>query len=369
MEKANPQPMHPLLIQVLPQLKPTRCGVSDQAVRLAAELKSAFAIETAFVVLNSNERCEQPFPVCICTSRELLAKCIELSGGLPAAMLVHLSGYGYSADGAPRALADALDRVRADGRYRIAVYFHELFARGMPWKSCFWHSFRQRKVVRRIAEGCDLRATSVEYYAAWLEGIPSRRTDMPVLRLPVFSAVGEASTPVPFAAREESLAVFGLPGTRQRAYRVLAALPQLLHGLGIRKIVDIGAECGAPRSLADVPVEKRGVLDALELPDALSRIRFGFITNTADRMAKSSTFASYCAQGTIPVIIEPFSGEIDGLRDGVQVISPRTLDAVGKNGYQACSTAAWQWQANNGVHVHAAHYRDWMLGAPKTANG
>ena len=41
----------PLLIQVVPRLKPGRCGLSDHAIALAQELDSAFAVRTAFVVL------------------------------------------------------------------------------------------------------------------------------------------------------------------------------------------------------------------------------------------------------------------------------------------------------------------------------
>src|SRR4051794_1008126 len=137
-----------MLIQVVPRLTPGRCGISDPAILLAGELRHAFDIESTFVVLNSNVGCSLSFPVFHCTPAQLPRTCDFLTESSRGSILVHLSGYGYSPDGAPTLLADALAEVR-DGSFPIAVYFHELFATGMPWRSAFWYSRRQRKAVRR----------------------------------------------------------------------------------------------------------------------------------------------------------------------------------------------------------------------------
>src|SRR5208283_1322606 len=105
-----------LLIQVVPRLRPARCGVSDQAITLAQELKAAFGIDTVFVVLNSTEACSLPYSIIYCPPAALLETCLSITKGQPGAILVHLSGYGYSADGAPTLLADALANIRAEGR-------------------------------------------------------------------------------------------------------------------------------------------------------------------------------------------------------------------------------------------------------------
>ena len=68
----------PLLIQVVSQLKPERCGISDYAILLARELDSAFGIRTAFVVLNSTEPCDLPLPRVYCAPSQLLETCISL---------------------------------------------------------------------------------------------------------------------------------------------------------------------------------------------------------------------------------------------------------------------------------------------------
>jgi hypothetical protein len=182
----------PLLIQVVPRLIPGRCGVSDQAVFLARELKEAFAIDSAFVVLNSNQRSDLPYPVVHCLPSQLLKTCLKLTEGRPGAMLIHMSGYGYSADGAPTLLAESLETVRGSGQFQIAVFFHETFASGPPWKSAFWHSRRQQKALRRIIAQSVLNAASIGHNVEWLERESRKQGGFPIELMPVFSAAGEA---------------------------------------------------------------------------------------------------------------------------------------------------------------------------------
>ena len=354
------KPCKQLLIQVVPRLLPGRCGVSDQAILLAGELKSAFAIESAFVVLNSNERCDVPYQVIHTAPEQLLQVCQKLSGGDHTAMLVHVSGYGYASNGAPARLAEAIAKVRAAGLFRISVYFHELFATGMPWRSVFWHSHRQKRAVCRIAEDADLIVTSSGYHTKWLEHLPTKRTSIPVQLFPVFSAVGEAQNPAPVMQRDSAMAVFGLPSTRKRSYTALSSLAETLNHLGVTEISDIGPPFDAPTNLGGIPVIRRGSLTATDIASRLSRTKFGFLSHDPLSLAKSSVCASYSAQGTIPVIARPFSGEVDGLKDGVQVISSQTAEAANASGLQKCSTAAWVWHTKHNLHAHASIYRDWL---------
>lgn len=348
------------LIQVLAQLKPTRCGVSDQAVLLAAELKRAFGIDSAFVVLNSNERSSVPWPVIYCAPAQLLESSLKLGGDQPATMLVHVSGYSYSSDGAPTSLADALARVKEDGRFRIAAYFHELFASGPPWRSAFWQAPRQKAAIRRIAETSELVVTNIGSHANWLEHETSAGLARSVELLPVFSAAGESVAPLPQSQRVPVMAIFGLPVTRKRGYRELFAFPNLLKDLGIEEIIDIGAGSEAPSEVDGVPVRRRGEVGVEELAEELSRARCGFLSYNVICLSKSSIFATYCAQGTVPVIAEHFEGEIDGLKDGVQLLSPRTARAVRESGLDRCSLEAWRWYSGHRVHVHAEKYAQWM---------
>jgi hypothetical protein len=358
-------PRNRQIIQVVPRLQPTRCGVSDHAIALASELKTRFGIDSAFVVLNSDERCVLPYSITHCAPHQLLNACVAFSGGQPAAILVHLSGYGYSADGAPALLAEALRSVKADGRFRIAVFFHELSASGMPWTSAFWHARRQERVLRRIAATCELAVTNLRVHADWLEQ-SARPSASPVAYLPVFSLVGEAQQPVPLAQRDPVMVVFGLGGTRQRAFKELSALRSMVQRLGVRQILDIGPEFEAPGEVAGIPVRRMGVLAAEDVAGHFEQATFGFLSYTPHCLAKSGVFAGYCAHGLVPVNAQHFQGEIDGLKNGVHVLSPQTVKMVEPAGLEACSIAAWHWYSGHRLHDHASLYDHWLEAADAT---
>jgi hypothetical protein len=361
------------LIQVVPRLQPARCGVSDHAIALASELRTRYGIDTAFVVLNSDERCDLPYSITHCAPHQLLNACVAFSESQPATILVHLSGYGYSADGAPTLLADALEKARADGRFRVAVFFHELFATGMPWRSAFWYSRRQKRALRRIAEACDLLVTNTRSYVDWLHRETVRPSASPIQYMPVFSHVGEAQQHIPLADRDPVMAVFGLVATRQNAYHELSALGGMLQRLGIEEILDIGPESEPPCELHGIPVRRMGGLAATEIARQFSRATFGYLSYPATHLAKSGVFAGYCAQGVIPVIARHFPGQVDGLEDGVHVLSSDTAAAAQTSGWENCSIAAWYWYQGHRLHNHADLYARWMdeldrgdgIGAPE----
>jgi len=341
-------------------MTPVRCGVSDGALLLAGELKAAFGIKTAIAVVNSSERCDVQLPIEYCIPARLLETCLSLNRGEPGNLLVHLSGYGYSADGAPVLLAEALERVKADGRFRIAVFFHELYAGGMPWTSAFWYARRQKRAYRRIFEACDLPITNARVFADWLNRQAVPRTTSPVQCVPVFSQVGEAEERVPFAVRDPLMAVFGLGGTRQRVYRELDKLGDTLRQLGVVGIVDIGPECGAPGTVDGIAVKRMGVLTAAEIDRHLTRTAFGFLAYSPNCLAKSGVFAAYSAHGVIPVIAQHFREEMDGLRDGVHVLSPPTVRNIAPHRLEESSIAAWRWYSGHRLRNHAAIYDGWL---------
>lgn len=348
------------LIQVVPWLRPGRCGISDHGIALAKELQAGFGADTDFVALKDCRPDDLPFPVLISMPEKLLGTCDSLSKGKPGAILVHLSGYGYAADGAPAHLAAALAQLKASGRFRIAVYFHELFAVGPPWKSAFWHSGRQQKAVRSIAELCDLAVTNTRYHADWLERQMGKRSSDHLKLLPVFSTIGEAGEPAPFARRKPAMAVFGLPGTRENAYRQLDKLGSTLEEFGIEQFLDIGPALSAPADVRGITVTRLGELSIADLADVLSSCAFGFVHHPPFCLAKSSIFASYCAQGVIPVVGESFPGQVDGLTDGRQLVSPKTAASAREAGWEACSLAAWSWYMAHRVQIHAEQYAKWM---------
>lgn len=349
------------MIQVVPRLTPGRCGITDHAILLAGELEAACGIATAFVVLTPNVAGDLPFPVTPCAPAELLESCQSLAPGRVAEVLVHLSGYGYSPDGAPTALAAALERLKASGRSRVAVYFHELFAGGPPWKSAFWHASRQKRAVARIARQCDLLLTNTQLHVELLKREVLKASGVQVTALPVFSTIGESEELPPFACREPVVVVFGLAATRTRSYKLLQALGGTLERLGVKEIVDVGPSSDIPRQSNGIAVRCAGELPAVELARLLSSSRFGFMPHPPFSMGKSSIFAGYCAQGVIPVVAESFGASIDGLVDGTHLLSPATAGSEAGLNFQALSDAGWRWYRKHRLHAHAETYRNWLV--------
>jgi hypothetical protein len=201
-------------------------------------------------------------------------------------------------------------------------------------------------------------------HARWLESETQRKPGMTVQLLPVFSTIGEAHQRIPVTQRKPHMVVFGLPATRRKAYRELNDLVQLLSTLGVRQIVDIGAECGVGAEVSGIPIERRGELASTDVAAALSLARYGFLSYPPLYIAKSSIFAAYCAQGAVPVIATPFEGDIDGLTDGVEVLTPKTANGAlasgPPSGLDRYSIAARAWYEKHRVHTHAETYARWL---------
>jgi hypothetical protein len=205
-----------------------------------------------------------------------------------------------------------------------------------------------------------LNTTSTSYSLEWLERESRKLSGSPVEVMPVFSTVGEADAPRPFVERKPVMLVFGLAGTRRRAYQKLRAAGDLVSKLGIQEILDVGPECNCPPELTGIPIRRLGQVPAEQLPDIFSQAQFGFAIHDWYCLGKSGVFASYCAYGAIPVRTGPFPEEADGLREGVHVVSPRTAEAARASGWESCSRAAWTWYNGHRLHVHAEHYAKWM---------
>jgi hypothetical protein len=344
-----------LLIQVLSRLQPGECGVSDHALALALELRREHGINSGFVVLDSTGSSDPRFPVAHCTPAQLLSTCASMSpdGGT---VLLQYSGYGFSPDGAPSALADAIAEVRTSGKFRLAVNFHEIFATSMPWRSAFWHSHRQREVARRLTKLSDVVITNTGFHAAWLRRNGKQSEITPLLRMPVFSNLGESTVPAPFAGRAPRMVVFGLAGTRHRSYESLSAFGPVMKRFAIDEILDIGPQFDAPAEVCGIAVRRMGLMPADDLADVLAHSRFGFVPHPAFCLTKAGIFAGLCAHGTITLLAKPFPGEVDGLKDGVHLVSSRTAKSAAAAGLDSCSRAAWEWYSDHRLAAQAETY-------------
>ena len=124
-------------------------------------------------------------------------------------LVLHYSGYGYHASGAPYWLADALERKpSAFASCRVIAFFHELYATGWPWQRACWWSSRQRAVAIRIARYSDELVTNRAQSARWLEQ-QTGRDDGRVTHLPICSNVGEPEELAPWEVRAPKAVLFG----------------------------------------------------------------------------------------------------------------------------------------------------------------
>ena len=169
---------------------------------------------------------------------------------------------------------------------------------------------------------------------------------------------------VPFGKRKAALVVLGQAGTRTLAYQQMAAAGNLLGTLGIQEILDVGPAGEHPSAISGIPVKRMGLMPAEELPALFSQARFGFVTHEWLYLARSSVLAGYCAQGTIPVMTRSFPRECDGLKPGVHVVTPRTVQAAKQAGWESCSRAVWTWYMGHRVRRQAEFYANWMGGRP-----
>ena len=214
---------------------------------------------------------------------------------------------------------------------------------------------------------CDLVATNLSRNLAWLAREAMQGAAHPLQRLPVFSNVEESLDIPPVRARRPAMAVFGLPGTRRKSYDRLSGLGRLLEKLGIEEIVDIGPDCEAPSQVCGIGVDRKGVLAAAEIAGLLSGSIFGFVPHPPFCLVKSGIFAGLCAHGAIPILAESFAGEMDGLVDGVHLVTPKSANSALGAGLERCSIAAWRWYSEHRLHVHAAAYARWLVQPPAKA--
>jgi hypothetical protein len=363
MENADVLFTNRLLIQVVPRLTPGKCGVADHAILLANQLKQAHGIQTVFIVLNSTQKYDSEFKAIYCSTEDIKDACLSVAHSAKIALLLHLSGYGYSQDGAPVRLARAISTVQGTGRFQIATYFHELYYKNLtPWKKAFWNSRRQKK---SIAEQSNLLLTSIHLYEKWIIRNTARMPARPIHVMPVFSTIGEVLAFNPVANRNLEMIVFGLEESRKRSYQMLRGCQAMLRRLGIKSILDIGPGTVLPADIPGIAVEQCGTLSEKYLIDKLQSTLYGFTPYDPICVAKSSIFAAYCACGVIPLLPVSLREGYDGLVDGVQFLTPRTAVWTTNEQLQRHANAAWQWHDAHNVRIHALRYAQWMTDQSK----
>jgi hypothetical protein len=294
------------IVQLVPQLPPVLEGVGTFAAALARALERR-GVESRFLVgaadwPGGGDPAGEPVAAhrAAALERQLAGSGAAAAGA--GTLLVHYANYGYQRRGCPIWLVAGVRRWRRGGSgRRLVTFFHEVYASGPPWRSSFWLSPVQRRLAASLLQASDAAVTSLAIYRGLLRRWEPWRE---VLLAPVISAVGEPAGLLPAAERRpRTLAVFGAPQNRRRAYGELReALATACRRLGIAEILDIGSPCGLlPPEVGGAPVRPLGELPAPAVSAVLAGCFAGFLGYPAAFLAKSSVFAAYCAHGMLPV--------------------------------------------------------------------
>jgi len=370
------------LIQIVPQVPRQIEGVGAYALRLAGALRTEFGIGSSFLVGDATWD-QGPSPsvdkldgVSARSSEALVAGLEGLlrgDNGKGAAVLLHYVGYGYQKRGCPGWLLRGLTRWRRKGRrIPLVTVFHELYAFGPPWRSSFWLSPIQQVIARVVLRLSDAAITSTGMYAARLRQWSSGQ-GREILRVPVFSSVGEPEYVSDAAERLPVMVVFGTPARRARLYRRAAgSILIACRRLGLTELWDIGVPTETPWLGDGIKVVRMGQLPAEAVSRLLSMARVGFIDLQPASLGKSTVFAAYCAHGLMPVNGWPGSSLSDKLEDGYNLWA---ADRVGDGGIDLArithiGRAARAWYGEHALSRQAGQYHALIAGlAPPEAPG
>jgi len=318
------------IVQLVPSAPPIIGGVGDFALEVARAMRTERGIDSIFVICN-----------------------VDWNGpdSIDGFRMVQLSAYGFSENGAPFWLLQALrcwkDR---DPTRKVVIFFHELFALSPPWKRGFWLSPLQRVCARQMAALADASVTSTQQYMRTLRGWdPHRANAYACLAIP--STVGEPQTLLAIEHRRRRMVVFGSASIRGRAYsRTRPTFEEVCDLLNVKEIVDVGD--GSPRGLENLTAGKvirLGALAASKLGEVLADSQFGYLDYYAGYLAKSSIFAAYCAHGLVPVLPSDNHSEADGILAGRQFWYP----ALGPPSIHLISVEARGWYLQHSIEAHA----------------
>ncbi len=312
------------LIQIVPRRSISPEGVGDYARLIAEQLLRDHDIRTIFISgspLPPDERLHdewETFELAERNAAALLETLDRIAGSASVPILLHLSAYGYQRKGVPLWLVKALERWRRQNPATpLVTIFHELFATGPIWGSAFWVGPFQAWVARRIQRVSTAGIATTGPYAALLDRWRNGRQGS-AIALPVFSTIGDIADSLPAAERRASLAIFGRAGIYDAVYRErIAQIEAFVTANKIDEIVDIGGRTEAPPTMIGTArVRSVGQASIAMLRQELGGARFGLLDYDADRLAKSTIFAAYCAHGAIPICLSEATGTNDGLRPG-----------------------------------------------------
>lgn len=339
------------IIQIVPRLPPATDGVGDYAIRVANQLRVAHQIESHFIVGDPDwqppANLEFDAAQLQARSSAKLMEALQQKAWITTVLLNYV-GYGYAKRGCPSWLVTGLKRWLRKGQgMSLSTIFHELYAFGPPWTSSFWTSLGQRHLAKALALVSNELVTPMEQYAQILESFGATSE---VLRMPVFSNVGELTAPTALQSRKSQIVIFGSALRRTEIYtNYRSQLLAACRALNLEAIVDVGVPLKTKPDLP-LPFFEKGRQGAESISSLLANSRAGFLTYFDGYLAKSGVFAAYCAHGVLPIMPSRNASDLDGTRNGKQYLTAdeiRTEDAeiIG----QQIANSAHDWYQRHSI--------------------
>lgn len=356
---------------IVPRLPPSVDGLGDYGLNLAKQMQLDFGIQTEFIVGDpawSGDASSLAFKVAKLTSRSskelesLLSK--NLDANSSHTVILHYVGYGYAKRGSPVWLVEALDSWRKKSSQRkLITMFHELYAFGPIWTSQFWTSPLQKFLARKLGNLSDHALTSQKNYADIMKQLTNgKHSEMPVLS--VFSNIGEPQVFSPFSSRKKQIVIFGSRGPKTRLYQQsIDSLLSICLKFNISDIIDIGpsSELVDPM-LENVKFKKMGILPAEEISKILSESMFGVVNYPTEYIFKSGIFASYCAHGMLPIVLDQESLATNADANFIYLLIKNRNDVISlsSNQMQQIATNANSWYRTHSLKVHAQTFYQFL---------
>jgi hypothetical protein len=282
------------------------------------------------------------------------------SGGRANGVILHYVGYAYQKRGCPWWLIQGIKDWRKTSKVPLIVVFHEVYAFGFPWQSSFWLTPIQRFLARELALLSDHILTSTELYRERLISVEPSCSDR-ILVLPICSTAGELTGQiVNWNDRPKRMIIFGSPGRRELVYRhSCEEMLEHCRRMRIKEIVDIGPPMKIPIPHTVPGIIQLGTLAGEKVSAAMREACAGYLDYPSRFLAKSTTFAAYCAHQLVPIVKGDEGMNADGLRNGIHFINHQVSRDL-----QPVALEAYNWYASHNSYAHAGTIQKMLTSKP-----
>jgi hypothetical protein len=351
------------LTHITPRFLPQIDGLGDYGRLLALELKRAYGYESRCIVGDPQwnrlaANFTPPLPVTAVqerTSAELLRQL-----GDSETVILNYVGYGYHQRGAPLWINRAIRSwKKGSASRRLIVVFHELWASGPPWKSEFYLSFIQRRLVKELHRLCDAAVTSVPLMVRMLDELQPGKT--------TFQPIPSNLPTVPLDQRRLHrggplrIIAFGQEASRLLGVKTHEKLLRALHREGLLECVRV---VGKGAAAGDSPSEDVRHLRTFLPSEMVTATKDVSAQQGAKLIAQSDLFLSYypaallCKSGAlmaalgwgcVPILPEaknsdPLAADRELLScDGSDEQIRRIVERVRSTGLAPIAEAGWHW--------------------------